>query len=128
MSNNIIGSLKLNMNSNAYKSVIVASTAYVIGKGFDSLINDKTCTQGYFSLIKGLTKQSNCSEGEIATRHHSPGIMDLIGSTKSETFNSNWRDLILLIPLLESERERNLYLQCYFYFIITTYTLCSRRK
>ncbi len=43
MSNNIIGSLKLNMNSNAYKSVIVASTAYIIGKGFDSLINDKKC-------------------------------------------------------------------------------------
>jgi hypothetical protein len=47
MFNNIVGSIKLNMNSNAFKSVAFASSSYVIGKGiekyFDKVINDKKC-------------------------------------------------------------------------------------
>ena len=65
MSNNIIGSLKLNMNSNAYKSVIVASTAYVIGKGFDSLLNDKKC-ETEFNTKKEISSKESDIKKDIA--------------------------------------------------------------
>lgn len=68
MFNNIIGSLKLNMNSNAFKAVAFGSSSYVLGKAidksFDKIINDKKCDTE-LKKCEILVKSDICKKYEL---------------------------------------------------------------